>query len=152
MDQADCCASMLLQRIQQQEKDARALYGEDIETLPSPLLLEEMQEVFGGSRLVLAPPGYELDRNHSTRPMPSSVASSSHRKHRRHLSSTSAAATAQLSTSAAASAEPSTSAAASELSTPAAASDPVMPASVESPTFAAAATAFFTALSTRHIQ
>ncbi|KAK5617376.1 hypothetical protein CRENBAI_006914 [Crenichthys baileyi] len=87
-NQADMAAN-LLGWIQQQEEDARALYGEDIETLPSPLLLEETEEVFGGSRLVLAPPGYKPGRNRSTHPMPCPVASSSHSRRRRHLPATS---------------------------------------------------------------
>ncbi|MEQ2251358.1 hypothetical protein ILYODFUR_010128 [Ilyodon furcidens] len=69
--------------------------------LPSPLLFEEIEEGFGGSRLVLAPQGYEPGQNCSTHPMPCPVASSSRHRRRCHLLSNRAAAAAQLSLSAA---------------------------------------------------
>ncbi|KAK5623951.1 hypothetical protein CRENBAI_025441 [Crenichthys baileyi] len=47
--------------MQQQDVKARAMYGEDIEILPSPLLLEEIEKTFLGSRLVLVPLSYGPD-------------------------------------------------------------------------------------------
>ncbi|KAK5617072.1 hypothetical protein CRENBAI_016556 [Crenichthys baileyi] len=53
VDQADR-ATDLLRWIQQQEEELREMYGEEVEILPSPLLLQEMEEVFGGSQLAQA--------------------------------------------------------------------------------------------------
>ncbi|KAK5602936.1 hypothetical protein CRENBAI_019547 [Crenichthys baileyi] len=78
----------------QHQEDARAFYGEEIEILPSPLLLEEIEEVFGGSCLVLVSPGYEPGQNRTTSTPPTPMSSSSRR---RHLLSTPAAAAAQFS-------------------------------------------------------
>ncbi|KAK5620088.1 hypothetical protein CRENBAI_002263 [Crenichthys baileyi] len=75
----------LLGWIRQQEEDTRTLYAEDIETLPSALLLEEIEEVFGGSRLVLAPPGYEPGQNRTTPTPPTPASSSPRRRRRRQL-------------------------------------------------------------------
>ncbi|MEQ2173008.1 hypothetical protein GOODEAATRI_027236, partial [Goodea atripinnis] len=46
--------------MQQQDVEARAMHGEDIEILPSPLLLEEMEKTFLGTRLVLVSLAYGL--------------------------------------------------------------------------------------------
>ncbi|KAK5602991.1 hypothetical protein CRENBAI_017306 [Crenichthys baileyi] len=114
-DQADR-AKELKKWIKQQEETLWALYGEGVEILPSPLLLEEMEECFCVSdwaALDIMP-----DRNHT-----SPAYSSSRRRRPRRKRSTPAAAapaepnlpTAALpepSTSAAVPAEPSTSAAA----------------------------------------
>ncbi|KAK5623117.1 hypothetical protein CRENBAI_019565 [Crenichthys baileyi] len=73
-DQADK-ALKLLHWTQQQGGEIRARYGEDIEIQPSALLLEEMEETFRGSRLVLAPLGYGPRQNYSSShsPFPTSV-------------------------------------------------------------------------------
>ncbi|MEQ2312772.1 hypothetical protein AMECASPLE_034672 [Ameca splendens] len=105
-------AEKLLQWIQQQDDELKARYGEDIEIEPSPILLAKMAEVFGGSGLVLASPGYKLNQRSSTFVSSASVPSSSRRRLCRRLSSKPAAATAESPTPAAAAAEPSTPAAA----------------------------------------
>ncbi|MEQ2230755.1 hypothetical protein ILYODFUR_032654 [Ilyodon furcidens] len=54
--------------MQQQDVEARVMHGEDIEILPSPLLLEEMEKTFLGSRLVLVPLAYGLGQHGSSPP------------------------------------------------------------------------------------
>ncbi|KAK5617521.1 hypothetical protein CRENBAI_004842 [Crenichthys baileyi] len=53
------------------------MYGKEVEILPSPLLLQEMEEVFVGSRLAQAPPGYEPGKNRTTATPPAPMSSSS---------------------------------------------------------------------------
>ncbi|MEQ2310645.1 hypothetical protein AMECASPLE_011214 [Ameca splendens] len=72
MDRADR-AKRLIQWIQQQEEDARALHREDMETQPFSLLLEEMERTFGESRLVLVSLGYLHGWTSSSPPPPSPV-------------------------------------------------------------------------------
>ncbi|KAK5607974.1 hypothetical protein CRENBAI_007262 [Crenichthys baileyi] len=56
LDQAHRSAAEALRWIQQQLEEAEHR-NKDVEILPSPLLLEEMQQAFRGSRLVIALPG-----------------------------------------------------------------------------------------------
>ncbi|MEQ2216956.1 hypothetical protein XENOCAPTIV_026781 [Xenoophorus captivus] len=100
-DQADR-AKELKMWIKQQEETLQAMYGEGVEILPSPLLLEEM-ECLGVSDWV--PVDVLPDQNHT-----SPACSSSKRRRPRRKRSTPA--TAELNLLTAASPEPSTSAAA----------------------------------------
>ncbi|MEQ2263752.1 hypothetical protein XENORESO_012211 [Xenotaenia resolanae] len=52
-------AENLKQWIHQQGEEIKTRYGEDVEIKPFPIVLAEMEEVFGGSGLVLASPGYK---------------------------------------------------------------------------------------------
>ncbi|KAK5598566.1 hypothetical protein CRENBAI_008200 [Crenichthys baileyi] len=79
------------------------MYGEEVEVLPSPLLLMEMEE------LARPTPEQNADQDCSSQPVP--VSSTSRRRRCHRQLSTTATASAEPSTSAAASAEPSTSAA-----------------------------------------
>ncbi|KAK5605364.1 hypothetical protein CRENBAI_025563 [Crenichthys baileyi] len=85
-------AGKLKQWIHQQDEEIKARYGEDIEIEPSPILLAEMEEVFGGSRLVLAPPGYNPSQRSSTFVSSAPVPCSSRRRRRHRLPSAAAAA------------------------------------------------------------
>ncbi|MED6234346.1 hypothetical protein ATANTOWER_027501 [Ataeniobius toweri] len=85
-------AEKLKQWIHQQDEKIKATYGEDIEIEPSPILLAEMEEVLGGSRLVLAPPGYKPNQLSSTFVSSAPVPFSSCRQHRHHLPSAAAVA------------------------------------------------------------
>ncbi|MEQ2270999.1 hypothetical protein XENORESO_019493, partial [Xenotaenia resolanae] len=85
-------AEKLKQWIHQQDEKIKARYREDIEIEPSPILLAEMEEVLGGSRLVLAPPGYKPKQWSSTFVSSAPVPFSSCRQHRRHLPSAAASA------------------------------------------------------------
>ncbi|MEQ2271232.1 hypothetical protein XENORESO_001378 [Xenotaenia resolanae] len=60
-----------------------------------------MEEIFGGTQLVLAPLGYEPGQNRSTPSLSAPVFSSSHRRHRHRLPFSSAAPAALCSSSAA---------------------------------------------------
>ncbi|MED6233459.1 hypothetical protein ATANTOWER_012102, partial [Ataeniobius toweri] len=117
-------AEKLVQWCQQQDFELKVKYRENIEIEPSPILLVEMEEVFGGSGLVLASPGYKPNQRSSTFVSSALVFSSSRQRRRHRPSSKPAAVTAESSPPAAAAAaepfppavvavEPSTSATAS---------------------------------------
>ncbi|MED6243119.1 hypothetical protein ATANTOWER_015260 [Ataeniobius toweri] len=106
---------------QQQEETLRALYGEEVELAPSPLLLEELEECFGGTDW--AAMDFVPGRSRSS---PARSSAKRRRPHRKR-STPAAAAPADLVTSSAAS---------PELATPTAApaeSSPPPPAAAESP-------------------
>ncbi|KAK5603870.1 hypothetical protein CRENBAI_026454 [Crenichthys baileyi] len=131
-DQADR-AQELLKRLHREEEDLRKMHVEEVEILPSPLLLQEMEE----AGLTLSTPVSPVlipGRKHSgLPPAVSATSTSSHRRRPCRKHSTPAAATpAGLNLPAAASPEPSTSAAVSpEPSTSAAApAEPSKPAAI----------------------
>ncbi|KAK5612867.1 hypothetical protein CRENBAI_005317 [Crenichthys baileyi] len=131
-DQADR-AQELLKRLRREEEELRRMHGEEVEILPSPLLLQEMEEA---GLILLTPMSPVLipGRKHSgLPPAVSATYTSSHRCRPRRKHSIPAAATpAGLNLPTAASPEPSTSAAASpEPSTSAVApAEPSTPAAV----------------------
>ncbi|MED6255930.1 hypothetical protein ATANTOWER_017057 [Ataeniobius toweri] len=97
-------AENLKQWIHQQGEEIKTRYGEDVEIEPFPILLAEMEEVFGSSGLVLASPGYKPSQR-SPSFVSSAPVSSSSRQRRRLRQPSAAAATAKPSTPAASTAE-----------------------------------------------
>ncbi|KAK5601093.1 hypothetical protein CRENBAI_004129 [Crenichthys baileyi] len=111
-DQADR-AQELLKRLRREEEDLRKMHGEEVEILPSPLLLQEMEE----AGLILPTPVSPVlipgRKRSGLPPAVSATSTFSHRRRPRRKHSIPAAATpAGLNLPAAASPEPSTSAAA----------------------------------------
>ncbi|MEQ2229752.1 hypothetical protein ILYODFUR_022102 [Ilyodon furcidens] len=87
-------AENLKQWIHQQGEEIKTRYGEDVEIKPFPILLAEMEEVFGGSGLVLASPGYKPSQR-SPSFVSSAPVSSSSRQRRRLRQPSAAASTAE---------------------------------------------------------
>ncbi|MEQ2309488.1 hypothetical protein AMECASPLE_039287, partial [Ameca splendens] len=121
-DQADKCKE-LKKWATQQEEELRRMYGEEVEIVPSPMFLQEMEEAEGRQPTPVNPVSIPGRIRSSLPPTVSATPASSrrHRPRRKH-STPAAAASAELNLLTAASPEPSTSAAApAEPSTSAAA-------------------------------
>ncbi|KAK5602057.1 hypothetical protein CRENBAI_017237 [Crenichthys baileyi] len=109
-DQADR-AQELLKRLRREEEDLRKMHGEEVEILPSPLLLQEMEEA--GLILPVSPVLIPGRKRSGLLPAVSATSTSSHRRRPRRKHSAPAVATpAGFNLPAAALPEPSKSAAA----------------------------------------